>query len=156
MNIPLHPMLVHFPIALLIMSVAFDAAGTIWKRECFREGALWLLVCGLVGGIAAALAGDMAEDAAKQAGIAEALIENHETFALTTLGIFGILLLWRVFLRNQFSLNTIKVYMVVAMIGLGTLSVAGHFGGNLVYEHGAGVHTAIQGPSAMTQLVPGK
>ena len=72
MDFPLHPILIHFPIALLFVSVFFDLLGTSLSRESFREGALWLLGLGLTGGIAAAIAGRMAEDAAEKAGIAEA------------------------------------------------------------------------------------
>ncbi len=134
----LHPMFVHFPIALLFTSVLFDAAGAWFKRENFREGALWLLILGLLGGVAAAIAGNWAEEAAEKAGIAESMIETHETLAFVTLGIFGILLLGRLVLRNQFTWKTLAPYFLIAAIGLGTLSATGHYGGDLVYEHGAG------------------
>ncbi len=142
MDMPLHPMLVHFPIALLITSVLFDAVGAMWKRETFREGALWLLVLGLAGGVAAAVAGDMAEEMAEKAGIAESLIETHETLAFATLGLFGLLMVWRLWLRNHFTRSTMTAYFLAAAIGLGLLSATGHFGGDLVYEHGAGVNVA--------------
>lgn len=146
MDIPLHlhPMLVHFPIALLITSVLFDAVGTAFKRDGLREGALWLLVLGFLGGIGSVVSGVMVEEIAEKAGIAEALIERHETWAFVTMGIFGLLLVGRLFLRNQFARATMTAYFVVAAIGLGTLSVTGYFGGNLVYEHGAGVRQAAQ------------
>ncbi|MGD9851218.1 MAG: DUF2231 domain-containing protein [Nitrospirales bacterium] len=138
----LHPMLVHFPIALLFTSVLFDAAGAWTKRDHFRDSALWLLILGLLGGIAAAIAGDWAEEAAEKAGIAESMIETHETLAFVTLGIFGVLLLGRLLLRTQFTRKTLVPYFLIAAIGLGTLSVTGHYGGDLVYEQGAGVtHT---------------
>ena len=139
-----HPMLVHFPIALLFTSVLFDAAGAWFKRESFRDGALWLLILGLLGGAAAAIAGDWAEEAAEKAGIAESMIETHETFAFVTLGIFGMLLLGRLVLRNQFTRKTLVPYFLIAAIGLGTLSATGHYGGDLVYEQGAGVAVAHQ------------
>ena len=134
-----HPMLVHFPIALLFTSVLFDAAGAWFKRDNFRNGALWLLILGLLGGVAAAIAGDWAEEAAEKAGIPESMIETHETFAFVTLGIFGVLLLGRLMLRNQFTRKTLIPYFLIAAIGLGTLSATGHYGGDLVYEQGAGV-----------------
>lgn len=46
----LHPMVVHFPIALLFTSVLFDAAGAWFKRDNFLDGALWLLILGLLWG----------------------------------------------------------------------------------------------------------
>ena len=154
MDTPLHPMLVHFPIALLFASVLFDFVATWLKRETLGEGALWLLVLGLLGGMAAAITGDWAEEVAEQAGITESLIDTHETLALATLGIFGVLLLWRLLLRNQLTTKTAIPYFLVAAIGLGTLSATGHFGGDLVYEHGAGVATIHQPTSSFVGKWP--
>lgn len=142
MDFPLHPILVHFPIALLFVSVLFDLLSTGLSRDSFREGALWLLGLGLTGGIAAALAGGMAEDAAEKAGIAESLIERHEALAQATLVIMAVLLLSRLLLRNRFSPHSFAVYLVAAAVGLLTLIATGHTGGDLVYKHGAGVMTA--------------
>jgi uncharacterized membrane protein len=99
-----------------------------------------------MGGIAAAIAGDMGEDAAEATGIAESLIETHETWAQITLGIMALLLLSRLLLRNRFSARTLTAYLVVAAMGLIALVATGHTGGDLVYKHGAGVNTA-QDPS---------
>ena len=146
---PLHPVLVHFPIALLITSVLFDAAGHVFKRDSLRDGGFWLLVLGLIGGVAASIAGSVAEEAAEKAGIAESLIETHESLAFVTLGIFGILFLWRLFLRNQFTGKLLAIYLFIAAIGVGTLSATGYYGGDLVYEHGAGVNVVTHGPSSI-------
>lgn len=146
MDLLLHPILVHFPIALLFVSVLFDLMGATLSRDSFREGALWLLGLGLIGGVAAAIVGDMAEDAVEKAGIAESLIETHEMWAQITLGIMALLLLSRLLLRNRFSTRTPTVYLVLATMGLIALIATGHTGGNLVYKHGAGVTTA-QHPS---------
>ena len=146
MQIALHPMLVHFPIALLFVSVLFDVASVTLTRDSLREGALWLLGLGLLGGIVAAIAGGQAEDAAEKAGVAKALIETHETLAYVTLGIMAILFLSRLLLRNRFSSRALAAYLVVAAVGLVAVSATGHTGGNLVYEHGAGVNTAQHMP----------
>ena len=143
MDYPLHSMLVHFPIALLIASVLFDMVGWWFKKESFQDGALWLLLMGLLGGVTASVAGSMAEEAAERAGIAESLIETHEMLAFVTLGIFAVLLVGRLLvLRNQFTQKTFAAYLFIAWIGLGTLSATGHLGGDLVYKYGAGVNVA--------------
>ena len=155
MDFPLHPVLVHFPIALLFVSVLFDLLSTRLSRESFREGALWLLGLGLTGGIAAALAGGMAEDAAEKAGIAESLIERHEALAQATLVIMAILLLSRLLLRNRFSPRSFAAYLTVAAVGLLALIATGHTGGDLVYKHGAGVTTAPQAAQPIARSLHG-
>jgi len=88
----------------------------------------------------------------KRAGIAESLIETHEMLAFITLSLFGMLFLGRLFLRNQFSQNALTIYFFVAAIGLGTLGVTGHLGGDLVYEHGAGVNMISKSSSAIAKI----
>lgn len=155
MDLPVHPILVHFPIALLFVSVLFDLLGTALSRDSFREGALWLLGLGLTGGITAAVAGVMAEDAAEKAGIAESLIETHETLAQATLVIMAVLLLSRLVLRNRFSTRTFAAYLAVAALGLLALIATGHTGGDLVYQHGAGVTAIPHAPHPIAQHLQG-
>ena len=52
----IHPMLVHFPIALLSLVPAFDIVQLV-SRDPFWRFSFWLLSCGLVGGLLAALPG---------------------------------------------------------------------------------------------------
>lgn len=155
MTIPFHPMLVHFPIALLFASVLFDVASTALTRDSLREAAQWLLGLGLLGGIGAAIAGGQAEGAAEKAGVPEALIETHETLAYMTLGIMAVLVLYRLLLRNRFSTRALVAYFMVAAVGLVAVSATGHTGGNLVYEHGAGVHTTQQPSHPIARIAQG-
>lgn len=144
MDTLLHPMLVHFPIALFITSVLFDVLGIWLTRESVREGALWLLVLGLLTGLAAFASGDLAAEGAEKAGFAESLIETHEHLAGATVGVFGALLAWRLLLRNRFSRRAQIAYLMIAIVGLGLLSATGHYGGSLVYEHGVGIRAAAR------------
>ena len=68
-----------------------------------RESALWLLGLGLGSGVAAYLSGKQAEEAAEHAGIPETLVETHETLALITLIILGIL----------FQISTPLIYLTI-------------------------------------------
>ena len=97
----------------------------------------------------------MAEDAAEKAGIAESLIEAHETWAHITLVIMAVLLLSRLLLRNRFSTRTFAAYLAIATVGLLTLIATGHTGGDLVYKHGAGVTTAPQAAQPIAQSLHG-
>lgn len=139
MNMPIHPMLVHFPIALLFVSVLFDILSRWLDRDGLREGALWLLGLGLSSGLVGAIAGGMAEHAAEQSGVAESLIETHEALAYITLAVMALLVLTRLVLRNRFTARAFALYLAVATVGLVAVSATGHTGGNLVYLHGAGV-----------------
>ncbi|MGP0593195.1 hypothetical protein ACTRXD_11770 [Nitrospira sp. T9] len=62
------------------------------NREIFRDGALWLIIPGLLEEVAAAMAGDWAVEAAEKPGIPESMIGTHETLAFATLGFWAVLL----------------------------------------------------------------
>ena len=60
----------------------------ISNRENLRDGALSLLVLGLLGGVAAAFAADWAKAVTERTGNVESMNEPHETLAIVTLGVF--------------------------------------------------------------------
>lgn len=139
MNHPIHPMLVHFPIALLFASVLFDLFFFYTGREEFKKGGFWLLIFGWVAGLAATLSGAWSEDIVEKAGVPKAAIERHESFAMATLAFFAGLMLVRVWVRNRWSSRDRCLYTGMAMIGLALLATTGFWGGDLVYRYGAGV-----------------
>ena len=54
---PIHPIFVHFPIALLALSVAADFAAFFADVESLRSTGWWSLLGAAIGGIFTALAG---------------------------------------------------------------------------------------------------
>ena len=60
---PIHPMVVHFPIALLLASTLFDALAFRWRSQQFRETSLSLLILGILAAGVAVLTGHFAEEA---------------------------------------------------------------------------------------------
>ncbi len=138
---PIHPLLVHFPIALLFTSVFFDLLGMITENKNLRQTGQWLLILGLIGGIVAAVFGFWTEEAVEAMGVPEEAVDRHETFAIITLIVFGILLAIRWWIKNRWSVRDRVIYLCVAMLGLLLLGATGFFGGELVYRFGAGVQT---------------
>ncbi len=74
----LHPMIVHFPIALIIVGFLSDLIGVVTKRQFFTTAGLYLIALGSTGTIAAYLSGDMAGDGVAEVGALGAALEDHE------------------------------------------------------------------------------
>ena len=60
---PIHPLVVHTPIAMLIVSFFFDLVGRATDVGWWRKAAFAMLVVGAIGAWAAVWTGDRSEDA---------------------------------------------------------------------------------------------
>jgi uncharacterized membrane protein len=136
---PVHPMLVHFPIALLSASVLFDLLAQRWRTEEFRTAGFYLLLLGLAGALVSVISGHVAEDAVEHSGVPESVLELHEKLGFATFWLFS----------GLFALHMAEWWGWIAerpvlriAIGMGAvvvLFVASYYGGSLVYDYGAGV-----------------
>lgn len=143
---PLHPLTVHFPIALLFTSVFFDLLGILTGKKHFSQTGWWLLILGLVGGAVAAGFGMWTEEQVEASGVPEGAVDRHEAFALTTLAVFAALAVVRWRMRARWSPRDRVIYLIVAMVGLLLLGITGFYGGELVYRYGAGVESPAAPP----------
>ena len=134
----LHPLVVHFPIALLLTAVGLDLAAVGLRRPGWHRVGLWNLSLGTVGAATAVLTGLRAEDVAKHSFEIWQVIQIHKRLGISTL-ILGIMVVTvRLLKRDQLSPRA-RVATLVAMVAMAaTLSLGGYLGGRLVYEFGVG------------------
>jgi uncharacterized membrane protein len=144
----LHPALVHFPIALAVAALLFDAALLVRLRWASADAAgaiLWSLAAAGAG--VAYLAGERAaEDAGPLVGAAEVALGEHAGAALAALIALSLLSLLRVSLawRDRGADRVGRgILRVVALLGAlavqGFVAYAADLGGALVYRHGLAV-----------------
>lgn len=136
---PIHPMLVHFPIALLSAAVFFDLLGKKWRPEECRIAGLYTLVLGFAGAALSVISGALAEDAAEHSGVPERAIEIHEMLGFATFWIFAGLLGLRVVIWLDWIQERRLVTALLGIVGVLVMLVASYYGGSLVYDYGAGV-----------------
>lgn len=136
---PIHPMVVHFPIALLLASTLFDALACRWRPEQFRNTSFSLLVLGVLAAAVAVLTGHLAEDAVERSGISKQAIEIHEELGGSVFWVFLGLLSLRVMSSWGLMRERPALVLGLGVAGSLLLLVASYFGGDLVYRYGAGV-----------------
>ena len=134
----LHAALNDLPAALLLAAVLFDLLGAINRRESLRAAGFWCLIGGVAGGALAAVAGLKAEDAAVHGEAAHALMESHQTLAFIVFGLFGLLAAWRVVRRAMAGREQVA-FTTAGVIGVALLVITARMGGDLVFEHAAGL-----------------
>ena len=140
----LHPLIVHFPIALLLTAAGLDVVG--WALRCNRSlrfMATALYVLGTLAIVAAYFTGRAAAGSIWLPGMAQAAVKEHWDWAFRTVWFFTILtavrlvLLWRV--RADPRPALIALLTVVGLLGVVLLGETGDRGGRLVYQHGVGI-----------------
>ncbi len=144
----LHPAVVHFPIALLVVAVVTDVAALFLRRFAWiGRTAAALFAMGAAGAWAAVLTGERAADSIL--GIppeVEPLVGAHHDWAERTAWVFTLVALARVgalLTPGRRGSSALRVAsLVLAGAGLGLLIETADRGGALVYVHGLAVATA--------------
>lgn len=137
MRHPLHPALVHFPVACWSLGVVADVAG-LWLGEmAWRwSGGLLAMGCGMA--LIAMLAG-MIELPRVPEGAAMSDAWIHMGAMLTAFAFFTARLLLRLDHVQPLAPDTVSLMLDAG--GFIVLIVGGWFGGRLVYGHGVGRET---------------
>ncbi len=126
----IHPLVVHFPIALWLASTFFDVLA--WRRPdgAFRQSAYWLVGLGLLGAAASILFGwtDLLDQ--ERQGVGTAVLVRHQTHSLVAYvataayaANFG----WRWGSRNRITSGL----LVLSLLGAILIAVTGYLGSGL-------------------------
>lgn len=137
----LHPMIVHFPIALLIVGFLSDLVGLLTKREFFTQAGFYLFTLGALGVIAAFMSGEQAGDGIVEEGALKQALEAHEGAATLAIWVASIAAVFRItlFLLKKYSGVLKMVSLALGLLAVMAIARTGYYGGELVYKHAAGV-----------------
>jgi len=135
---PLHPLLVHFPIALFISAFIFEWLGIIFKREELRRTALILYVSATIIVPLVYWTGHEEAEKLKVLGRHQ-VVKRHEFFATCTMwmSLASLPVLWFVHKKCQKTFTI--VFLIFSLATVALVATTGHFGGRMVYEYGLGV-----------------
>lgn len=151
-----HPMIVHFPIVLVILAALTDLLHLVRPRlrgPAVLAPSLYLL--GALSSVSAYVSGRMAADAVFIPGMAHGLVDEHGSWALATTISFVVLATLRPAGRLVGLADTRTTRFVFAALGLTLLVLVqqtAERGARLVYERGVGV---VSGPSPSSFDRPG-
>ncbi|OGC91501.1 MAG: hypothetical protein A2W25_00560 [candidate division Zixibacteria bacterium RBG_16_53_22] len=134
-----HPLLVHFPIALIFAVILTDLIGLLSKRENYLRVGTILTLFALAGAIAAVATGLFAEETVWHSEAAEELIETHELLGFVYLGLVVLLTIVRLAFGKRPAGGAGWIGLAIAVIAAAIVSFGGHIGGQLVYRYGTGV-----------------
>lgn len=121
-------MLVHFPIALLLVSFGIDLAGWMLKRKELHLAGLITLLLGTLGAIGAVITGPEHSR--------NPLQPIHELFGEITMSLFIAISLLRLFFlwKKSRDIGNHMAYLSAALVGVLLLTYTGHLGGEMVHK----------------------
>jgi uncharacterized membrane protein len=140
---PLHPALVHFPIALVGFSFLLDLLARLFNKDSLRDAAFLCLLGALVGGAAAAASGyfDYSRDAL---GETATYVHFHMYVGWVLIGVVIALTVWRWRIFTRATPTSVS-YLIAAILVVGLTLFQSWYGGEMVYSQGAGVAAASKG-----------
>ena len=150
---PIHPMLIPFPIGLLVFSFIADLiylwrGNPIWKDYI----AFYTMLGGIIGAAVAAIPGLI--DWATLTERATVRVANwHARVNIVTLLIFIINFYLRTSNGSAWILKMPNLPVILSIAGVIGLAIAGWLGGHLVFAHGVAVTSAtkVEPPFPETQ-----
>lgn len=138
---PVHPMLVHFPLALWSIGSVSDCLALLGFHELWRMGSL-AIGGGLILGLPAIIAGLIDYVTLRERVLA--LANTH----MMLMGLAWLAYLAAIFMRSGEGLVLISqpdpVPVAASLAGFALLAVGAWFGGQMVYRFGVGVHQDIE------------
>lgn len=145
----LHPLIVHFPIALLLVAPLLVIASLFKSKASIglSYGALGLMLLGTIAAWVAVSTGEAAQVYVPNLPAAQQVLHEHEELAELTQGLFTVItllyaaiLLVPIFRKKETPprLNTaLTVTLLVLYLGAaGVLANTAHHGGKLVHQFG--------------------
>ena len=163
----LHVLIIHFPIALLLLSPIFIVISAVLsppKGRPYMIAALVTLLLGTASVFVAASTGHAAAELAERGGPVDAVLKIHEDLAEETEMVFaglsailiGMYALPRILRRDDnrlFSTFLPSAFLALYTVGVLFLINTAHAGGRLVHEFG--VHAILPAAETTQPLVSG-
>jgi len=120
-------MVIHFPIALLTMSVLFDAAGTLFRNYSLTNAGEWNLNIGLLFAIVGIITGNISDGVIGHMNNTSGTLSTHGSIQIiVSLGFAG-LWIWRKKMGSNF-LKLGKPYLIIGFLFVSLLFYGSHLG----------------------------
>ncbi|QEY31300.1 DUF2231 domain-containing protein [Synechococcus sp. RSCCF101] len=127
----IHPIVVHFVIAMALISVVFDLVGVVARRPNLFEVSFWNLIVATVAIFIAIIFGQIEAGLASPYGGARDVLNLHSTLGWTLAGVLALVTGWRYVVRQRDPLVLPRGFLALDA-GLATLVLVQIYLGNML------------------------
>ncbi len=135
----IHPIIVHFPIAFLLMFFLIDLFGSLFKQQHWRQFSTGLLYLGTIAAAAAVAAGLAAKSSVEHGESVHLIMERHETMGISVLCLAVLLSLWRLLSKETITGLSNILYLSLSTVLIGLMIIGADLGSLMVYKYGVAV-----------------
>tara|TARA_R110001583_G_scaffold48642_3_gene152339 strand:- start:3825 stop:4280 length:456 start_codon:yes stop_codon:yes gene_type:complete len=140
----LHAIIIHFPIALLIVGFLSEIISFFIKKDFFKTAAFYLLILGALGTITAYITGGYAGEGIEEGPLLEPMnLHKQAAFLILWGSIITVLFKSAVFYFKFHKPWAKGIGFLLYMLLVIAVGRTGYLGGQLVFSHGAGVEIAL-------------
>ena len=137
--INVHPLFVHFPIGLLVMSSFFYWAGVLAKNEGLIQAGRWTLYGGAVFGIISVITGLQAANAVPHDDEVHRIMLLHQNLGYVILGLSVTLSAWTLAVKSAIPARGKWIFLIASLALTAVLTQQADLGARMVYLKGVGV-----------------
>ena len=137
--INVHPLFVHFPIALLMACVVFYIVGIIFKKGNLLIAGKWTLYLGTLSATFAVWTGLRAAETVEHGGGTHQIMMAHQYLGITILVSSVVLSLWLLFSKTNVPAKGRTFFVLALLVQAAILIQQADFGGRMIFLNGVGV-----------------
>ncbi len=153
----LHPFVLHFAVALLLMAPLFDVLGLLLRREALLLAGRWNTLFGTAAAVLALLTGLGAEASlGPHSDAGEALLHLHRALGFVLMAVWIPIAGWRAASRLPLPSRARTLYLAAAISGAAILTVETVLGGTMVYQNGVGLSPSARAEPMLRPKPPAR
>jgi uncharacterized membrane protein len=146
-SLNVHPLFVHFPIALWSFALLLWTLGQFLDRKDFLSAARWALYAGTLGGLLTVATGYLASNGIGHDSPGHDFVHVHRNFMLVATALALVTTGMAFFLRDKASAKARWLVCGALFLTVSVTTLGADRGALLVYTYGMGTQTAPKGSS---------
>ena len=135
----IHPIVVHFVIAMALITVVFDVIGVISGKKNLFEVSFWNLIVATVAIFVAIIFGQVEAGLANPYGASRDILNIHSTIGWSLAGVLALLTSWCYVARQKDPAILPKGFLIFDVVLAGLVITQVYLGDKLVWVYG--LHT---------------
>ena len=135
----IHPIVVHFVIAMALITVVFDLIGVLTRKKNLFEVSFWNLIVATVAIFVAIIFGQVEAGLANPYGASRDILNYHSTIGWSLAGVLALLTGWRYVARQKDPAVLPKGFLAIDFVLAGLVVAQMYLGDKLAWVYG--LHT---------------